>query len=95
MAKHVTKKKIERLSARLHEERQAKVTFLMELGIGPTELVRDGIDLLYEKIRAEKISSIPVVLASVVALDEGRGPNDLSSNYKKYYKDLLIEKHSS
>jgi len=85
--------KIERLSARLDINSQEKAMYLIKQGYGPTELVKEGIDLLYEKAINSKPPSIPVLLASL-SQSEGKGPKDLSSNHKNYYKDKLIEKHT-
>ncbi|MFV2058579.1 MAG: hypothetical protein ACC707_19110 [Thiohalomonadales bacterium] len=81
--------KLERLSARLDEESQKKVEYLRDLGYGPTELVREGIDLLYQQAMKAKVPSIPALLKTL-SESSGEGPTDLSVNYKKYYKDLLI-----
>ena len=86
--------KLERLSARLDVESQRKAEYLLELGYGSTELVREGIDLLYQKVIKIKTPSIPALLKT---LSEStiEGPADLSINHTQYYKDLLIAKHSS
>ncbi len=85
--------RIERLSARLDKSTQDKTLYLMKLGYGPTELVKEGIELLYEKELNSRSPSIPALLDSL-AQSEGVGPEDLSSNHKKYYKDKLIEKYT-
>ncbi len=84
--------KLERLSARLDEESQNKAEFLLELGYGPTELVREGIDLLYQQAIKTKTPSIPALL-KMLSDSSAEGPRDLSAKHKKYYKELLIEKH--
>lgn len=83
--------KLERLSARLDEDSQEKAKFLLGLGYGVTDLVREGIDLLYEKSINAKSPSIPALLETL-SLSSDKGPSDLSVNRKKYYKDFLIEK---
>ena len=85
--------KIERLSARLDVNSQKKVTYLLELGYGPTDLVREGIDLMYNQALNSKLPSIPALLKSL-SLSEGEGPADLSSKRKNYYKDKLVEKYT-
>lgn len=89
--------KLERLSARLDKDSQEKVDFLIKLGYGPTDLVRDGIDLLYQQEVNSKGPSIPSILqslASSTTVVDAEGPDDLAANHKKYFKDLLIEKYS-
>lgn len=85
--------RIDRISARLSESTQKKAQILSKLGYGPTELVKEGIDLLYEKAINSKPASIPLLLARLVKTP-GEGPENLSTNYKNYYKDALIEKHT-
>jgi len=85
--------KLERLSARLDKESQEKAEYLLDLGYGPTELVREGIDLLYQKAIKAKAPSIPALLKTL-SESIGDGPTDLSINYKKYYKDLLMSRKS-
>lgn len=84
--------KLERLSARLDEESQEKAEYLLSLGYGPTELVREGIDLLYQQAIKAKAPSIPALL-KMLSKSSAEGPSDLSANHKKYFKELLIEKH--
>jgi hypothetical protein len=86
--------KLERLSARLDEESQRKARYLIELGYGPTDLVREGIDLVYQHVINAKPPSIPALLQTFSEPTDD-GPSDLSVNRKKYFKDLLIEKRSS
>ena len=85
--------KLDRVSARLDSETQEKAEYLRILGYGPTELVREGIDLLYQKAINIQSPSIPALL-NTLAKSSSAGPIDLSENHKKYYKDLLIEKHT-
>lgn len=91
MAKHVDV--IERLSVRLDKESQEMVQYLIEAGYGQTDLVKAGIELLYQKTKNTKPASIPALLKTFSMSNE-TGPKDLSTNRKKYYKELLIEKHS-
>lgn len=84
--------KIERLSARLDQDSQEKAEFLLGVGYGPTELVREGIDLLYQKTISARSPSIPALLKTL-SRSISKGPGDLSTNHKKYYRELLIEKH--
>ncbi|MBL1276438.1 MAG: hypothetical protein COB30_010145 [Ectothiorhodospiraceae bacterium] len=84
---------IERLSARLDEESQEKAGYLISVGFGPTDLVREGIDLLYQKTINAKQPSIPALLKSL-SLSTGEGPSDLAKNHKKYFKEHLIEKRT-
>ena len=66
---------------------------MLELGYGPTELVKEGIDLLYQKAIKSKPPTIPALLKTLSATI-AEGPSDLSANHKKYYKELLIEKRT-
>ena len=84
---------IERISARLDVNTQKKAQYLFDHGYGSTQLVKEGIDLLYEQAMAEKPPSIQAILKNLQDV-EGKGPADLSSSYKIYYKDKLVEKHS-
>ncbi len=84
--------KLERLSARLDENSQKQVAYLIEFGYGPTDLIREGIDLLYKKTTNANIPTIPALLKTL-AKTSGEGPSDLSTHHKKYYAELLIEKH--
>jgi len=84
--------KLVRLSARLDEDTQEKAEYLLGLGYGPTELVKEGIDLLYQHAKNAKAPSIPALL-EMLSVSGVTGPSDLSANHKKYYKELLIEKH--
>jgi len=85
--------KLDRISARLSVKTQQKVEALSKLGYGPTELVKEGIELLYDKAMNSKPPSIPALLARLTKTP-AEGPKDLSTNYKKYYKDVLIGKHT-
>ncbi|MFV2055223.1 MAG: hypothetical protein ACC707_02105 [Thiohalomonadales bacterium] len=67
-----------------------KAAYLPGLGYSPTELVREGIDLLYQKALKTKLPSSPALLKTL-SDSTGERPVDLSINFKKYYKDLLIE----
>jgi len=84
---------IERLSARLDKNSQKKVKYLFDVGYGPTDVVKQGIDLLYKKMIDVQLPSVPALLQTL-SQSEGHGPSDLSSNHKKYYRDLLIEKRT-
>lgn len=84
--------KLQRLSARLDPETQQKAEYLLAAGYGPTDLVREGIDLLYNKVTNLKSPSIPLLLNTLAETD-GEGPKDLAGKHKQYFKDLLIEKH--
>lgn len=89
--------KLERLSARLDEDSQNKANFLMGLGYGPTDLVREGIELLYQKEINANAPSIPAILKSLASSEtdvDDESPSDLAANHKKYFRELLIEKYS-
>lgn len=88
-----TQDQIERISARLDVDSQQKARYLLEHGYGPTELVREGIELLYQQAISSKPPSVPAILKSLTET-KGDGPADLSSRHKEYYKDKLIEKHT-
>lgn len=84
--------KLDRISARLDEKSREKANYLMAAGYGPTDLVREGIDLLYQKAIKAKMPSIPALLKSLSETN-GEGPRNLSEKHKQYYKELLIDKH--
>jgi len=84
--------KLDRISARLDKKSQGKADYLLAIGYGPTALVREGIDLLYQKTINAKTPSIPALLKSLSETN-GEGPKNLSEKHNKYYKELLIEKH--
>ena len=73
-----------RLSARLDEDRAAKVEYLRRAtGLSASELVRRGIDLVYEEARRGQRQALAALTATGF-VGSGEGPADLSERYKEY-----------
>ncbi len=89
----MSKLKIDRITSRLNNELQEKVSFLLGNGYSQAEIIKLGLELLYDKVLANKKPSIPGLLKSLFA-EKGIGPEDLSTNYKEHYKDLMLEKYN-
>ena len=84
---------IEHLSVHLDKNSQDMVTYLLNAGYGQADLIKAGIELLYKKEKNTKAASIPSLLNTFSKAKE-LGPKDLSNNRKKYYKELMVEKHT-
>ncbi len=82
-----------RLSVRLDTDSQLMVKYLIESGYGQTDLVKAGIELLYQQTKNQKPASVPALLKTFSMSNES-GPADLSSNHKDYYQERLLEKYS-
>ena len=73
-----------RASSRLDESRAAKLEYLKRTtGLSASELVRRGIDLLYEEARRGPRSALAVLTATGF-VGSGEGPADLSVRTKEY-----------
>ena len=79
-----TKPRPGRVSARLDESRAAKLEYLKRTtGLSTSELVRRGIDLVYEETRRGPRSALAVLTATGF-VGSGEGPADLSERTKEY-----------
>ena len=78
------KKRPVRASARLDESRAAKLEYLKRTtGLPASELVRRGIDLVYEETRRAPRAALAILTATGF-VGSGEGPADLSERYKEY-----------
>lgn len=68
--------------------------YLIEQGYGTTDLIREGNNLLYEKTINKKLPT-NLALLGTISESSSEGSNELSINYRNYYKEILLAKHSS
>ena len=80
-----------RITARIDKEYEHKLKTIQQITqLNTTEIIKQALDLLYEKIEVtgkEKNQQLLKKLAGI-----GNGPEDGSVNYKKYVADYLDEK---
>jgi hypothetical protein len=82
-----------RINARLDEEHVAKVEYLKRTtGLSTSDLVKRGLDRLYEETRATRRSALEGLRDSGF-IASGSGPTDLSERYKDEYADSLAAKY--
>lgn len=82
-----------RINARLDKGRAEKLQYLRRAThLGVSDLVKRGIDLLYEDIRRETRDPFEV-LTETGFIGCGEGPPDLSSRYKDELREILAAKH--
>lgn len=82
-----------RINARLDKGRAEKLQYLKRAThLGVSDLVKRGIDLLYEDVR--KTTRDPYeVLTETGFVGGGEGPADLSARYKDDLRAILAAKH--
>ncbi len=77
----------------LAEAQAAKLDYLRRTsGLTVEELLRQGVDRLYEEARAGEEDSLRVLKESSF-IGCGAGPEDLSESYKSYLSESLATKH--
>jgi len=82
-----------RINARLDGEWEEKIQYISQAcELNQTDIVKQAIDLLYQKVRAEHLASYPLLLQSGF-VGGGEGPKDLSQNYKQYFNKDLTDKY--
>lgn len=89
-----TKDKGCRVNARLDAKRSAKLDHLKRrTGKSTSELVKRGIDLLYEDEREREPTNPLQALQDAGLVGFWEGPGDLSVRVKEEYGELLGRKH--
>jgi len=82
-----------RINARLDERHSAKLEYLKRTTrMGVSDIVKRGIDLLYEDVQKETRDPFEV-LAETGFIGSAEGPSDLSARYKEELPGLLAAKH--
>lgn len=82
-----------RISARLDEGHSAKLEYLKRTThLGVSEIVKRGIDLVYEDVQKEARDPF-TVLTETGFIGSAEGPSDLSHRYKDELQELLATKH--
>jgi len=82
-----------RINARLDEGHSAKLEYLQRATrLGVSDIVKRGIDLLYEEVRKEAGHPFDI-LTETGFIGSGKGPADLSVRYKEELRELLAAKH--
>lgn len=82
-----------RINARLDEGHSAKLEYLQRATrLGVSDIVKRGIDLLYEQVREETRHPFEI-LTETGFIGSGSGPADLSIRYKEELHELLAAKH--
>lgn len=82
-----------RINARLDERHATKLEYLKRTTrLGVSDIVKRGIDLLYEDVRKEALDPL-LALTESGFIGSGEGPGDLSERYKEELRDLLAAKH--
>ncbi len=83
-----------RINARLDPERSRKLEFLKRRDhVGTSEVVKRGIDALYEEAKNEGRPSAYEILLESGFIGCGEGPGNLSETYKEELLKILEEKH--
>ena len=84
-----------RINARLDEGHSAKLNYLQRTTrLGVSDIVKCGIDLLYEEVQKRKETGQPFeILTQTGFIGSGKGPVDLSVRYKEELRELLAAKH--
>lgn len=83
-----------RINARLDPDRKAKLELLREAtGESVTDLVKAGIDLLWERQQRRSRRSALRVLRDAGFIGAGEGAEDLSESYKEHLAAGLAEKY--
>lgn len=82
-----------RINARLDERHSAKLEYLKRTTrMGVSDIVKRGIDLVYEDIQKETRDPFEV-LSQTGFIGSAEGPSDLSGRYKEELRKLLAAKH--
>ena len=84
-----------RINARLDDDRAEKLRQLRaSTRLGTSEIVKRAIDLLHRQQELRSRAKIDDLLSSdFVGCAEG--PEDLASNYKRYLRESLEDKHGA
>jgi hypothetical protein len=78
-----------RINARLDDRHSAKLEYLKRTtGLGVSDIVKRGIDLVYEDVQKETRDPFEV-LSEVGFIGSAEGPSDLSERYKDELRELL------
>jgi hypothetical protein len=84
-----------RINARLDEEHSEKLEQLRKrTNLSVSDVVKEAIDFLYAHWTNEPGKKLHTLLTSDF-IGCGRGPEDLSTNYKNYLAQGLEKKHDS
>lgn len=81
-----------RVNARLDDEFAVKIDFLRKVtGLGVSDCIKKGVALLYNQVRNRQANSARI-LEKTGFIGCGRGPTDLSKNYKKELFKIIGKK---
>lgn len=91
--KTVTDPRPSRVNARLDRDHAAKLEYLKRTtGLAVSDIVKRGIDLAYDEVRAQPQSPLHALTAGGF-VGSAEGPADLSARYKEELAALLPGKH--
>jgi hypothetical protein len=80
-----------RISARLDEKHSERLEFLQrETQEGVNEVIEKAIDRYFEEVSLRSAPAPEVFAATGFS---GEGPGDLATDYKKYFQDVVRQKH--
>ena len=84
-----------RINARLDSEHSEKLEQLRKhYNLSVSDVVKQAINVMYAQQRNESKTKLEALLVSEF-ISCGKGPEDLSSNYKNYLAQSLQDKHGS
>lgn len=84
-----------RINARLDQNLEDKIQYILEKrNVSQTEMVKQALELLYELVKSENESSARALIEAGF-VGGGKGPSDLSENYKEELGHLLDEKYDN
>ncbi len=83
-----------RINARLDDSRSQKLEYLAyATNQGTSEIVKQAIDVYYERVKKSTRSAPAEVLAAVGFVGCGEASPDLAARYKDELEDVLTAKH--
>ena len=83
-----------KVNARLTGEVESRFVYLQEhTDLSRSDIIKMGINLLYEQQLAAKISPVEIFRKNFGDITQGSGRDDLSVNYKKLLGDSVNEKY--
>ncbi|MGZ0020311.1 ribbon-helix-helix domain-containing protein [Nitrosomonas sp. wSCUT-2] len=81
-----------RITIRIDDSYAQKIKVIQQkTQLKTTNIIRQAIDLMYEKVKSNAKEKNRELLAKLAGI--GHGPKDLSINYKKYLDQDWKEKH--
>lgn len=89
----VADRRSSRINARLDARQATKLEYLKRTThLGVSDLVKRGIDLLYDTVCKETRDPLRLLTESGF-IGSGEGPSDLSERYKEELGEILATKH--